>query len=272
MKYFITLFCCLTIIFASGQKKKVVTKNPVVDTFWKSKYETITENYYQGYSLVTLNGKHGFVNKNGIITTPLIYDYLYGNILGLSGAEIMNDKGIRLKGYIDIKSGKVIIPLIYNNAYHEKNGIFFAEKNGEVHRYNSAGKCIEGCVNKSNSQNLALSTKKAPTKSTKTNSKSKIAAVKKPAPKTANKYEECANCNGNGKCIACGGKGKLLCDNHNGYDDCDEDFWGDEGETCAETCSNCGGYDKKIVNCYTCFPFSGECDKCNGSGKQLKAK
>ena len=104
----------------------------------------------------------------------------------MSGAEITNENGVRLKGYVEIKSGKVVIPLLYNNSYHERNGIFYAEKNGEVHRYNSTGKCIEGCTNNNTNQVLASSAKKTPTNSTKTNSKSKIAAVKKSATKNAN--------------------------------------------------------------------------------------
>ena len=186
MKYLILIFFYLSTVLASGQKTKIVNKKTVTNTSWKNKYESITEKYYQDYSLVVLNGKYGFVNKNGIVTTPIIYDYLYGNVLGLSGAEITNENGVRLKGYVEIKSGKVVIPLLYNNSYHERNGIFYAEKNGEVHRYNSTGKCIEGCTNNNTNQVLASSAKKTPTNSTKTNSKSKIAAVKKSATKNAN--------------------------------------------------------------------------------------
>ncbi|OXA73573.1 hypothetical protein B0A58_11660 [Flavobacterium branchiophilum NBRC 15030 = ATCC 35035] len=157
-----------------------VKSNKAIDKSWKNKYESITENYYQSYSLVVQNGKYGFVDKNGVITTPLIYDYLYGSILGLSGAEINSEDGKRIKGYISIKTGKVIIPIIYDEAYHEQNGIFYAKKNGEIYRYNSSGKCIEGCTNKTIAKNSNTSQGNNRTKTTITKTKEPEKLLKTP--------------------------------------------------------------------------------------------
>ena len=70
----------------------------------------------EGLAVVGKNDKSGFVDKTGKVVIPLIYDGAWWFSEGL--AEV--DKNGK-RGFID-KTGKVAIPLIYDDAYHFNNG------------------------------------------------------------------------------------------------------------------------------------------------------
>ena len=62
------------------------------------------------------NKKFGFIDKTGKVVIPPIYDLAWHFSEGLAGVE-KNGK----RGFVD-KTGKVVIPLIYDYAYHFYNG------------------------------------------------------------------------------------------------------------------------------------------------------
>jgi hypothetical protein len=68
---------------------------------WKDKYDKVGD-FYEGRARVILNNKYGHVNKDGKITTPIIYDYIWFFEKGKTRVSL-NGK----YGYVD-KDGKVV--------------------------------------------------------------------------------------------------------------------------------------------------------------------
>ena len=64
-----------------------------------------------GLALVELNGKCGFVDKSGKEVIPCVYDFAWGFSDGLARVWL-NGKW----GFID-KNGKEVIPCVYDNVY-----------------------------------------------------------------------------------------------------------------------------------------------------------
>ena len=75
------------------------------------KYDDVTY-FDEGLSLVLLNNKYGFINKQGQEVIPLIYDDVYYFNKGLTQVKL-NDKW----GVINLQ-GKEVIPCIYNGLYN----------------------------------------------------------------------------------------------------------------------------------------------------------
>jgi hypothetical protein len=69
---------------------------------WKDKYNKVGK-FYEGRAIVILNNKEGHVDKNGNVTTPVIYDFVGDFHGGRAWVESSNGK----HGYVD-KNGKVI--------------------------------------------------------------------------------------------------------------------------------------------------------------------
>lgn len=107
-------------------------------TNWKDQYENVTE-FHQTYFkekffIVKKNEKYGIANQNGKITIPIIYIFPpEGGIMGVARCALNNENNENshynyLYGYINIKTGKIIIPVEFENAFHASNGIFCAQK------------------------------------------------------------------------------------------------------------------------------------------------
>lgn len=69
------------------------------------------EDFSEGYAAVGINGKYGFINRSGKLVIPLEYD----NIRGFEGKLAPVAKQGKW-GYID-KSGEEVIPLLYDDFY-----------------------------------------------------------------------------------------------------------------------------------------------------------
>lgn len=84
----------------------------------------------EGLAVVKKNGKWGFVDKTGQVVVPLQYDNAWGFRGGLS-VVVSNDK----RGFID-KTGKVVVPLQYDSVKKDfSDGRMFAEVKRNGHTY-----------------------------------------------------------------------------------------------------------------------------------------
>ena len=82
------------------------------------------------------NKKFGFIDKTGKVVIPLIYDYAWHFSEGLAGVE-KNGK----RGFVD-KTGKVVIPLIYDDAGWFSEGLAEVGKNGKYGFVDKTGKVV----------------------------------------------------------------------------------------------------------------------------------
>lgn len=80
--------------------------------------------------------KIGFVNQNGKVVVPLVYDDAKNFSEGLS--VVTKD---RKSGFVD-KNGKIVIPLIYDNAESFSEGLAAVSKNGKSGFINAQGKVV----------------------------------------------------------------------------------------------------------------------------------
>lgn len=91
----------------------------------EAKYEA-AEPFNDGLARVKLNGKYGFINKQGKEVIPLKYDFAQYGVPFTSKDKNSNDEtllAVELNGkwgYIN-KTGKEIIPLIYDDTENVKN-------------------------------------------------------------------------------------------------------------------------------------------------------
>lgn len=92
--------------------------------------------FSQGLAAVSKNGKWGFINENGKLVIPSIYDNVdYFRFSGLSSVS-KNGKS----GFIN-KLGEEIIPIIYEGAYQEmRDQNVLVEKNIKWAIFDNAGK------------------------------------------------------------------------------------------------------------------------------------
>ena len=88
------------------------------------KYDFKSEFDEEGFALVSLKGKAGFIDKSGKEVIPLIYDEAVAFSEGLATVEL-NGKN----GFINRK-GEVVIPLKYDKAAFFKGGIAWVNLNG----------------------------------------------------------------------------------------------------------------------------------------------
>ena len=72
--------------------------------------------FSEGYAVVTINGKSGFINEYGDLVIPPFYDSASGFSEGLAMVE---QEG--LFGFVNVK-GEIIVPIRYDNANDFYNG------------------------------------------------------------------------------------------------------------------------------------------------------
>jgi hypothetical protein len=101
------------------------TDEGVVSAFINEKGEYVfgkqfgfVEDFSEGMASVEVNGKWGFINRQGEMVVPAVYQRVKSFRNGL--AVVANAK--KKYGYID-KSGKVVIPFDYNDANEFESGL-----------------------------------------------------------------------------------------------------------------------------------------------------
>ena len=87
-------------------------------------------NFFEGLAKVKSDNKYGFIDKNGYIIVPIIYDYASNSSEGLAVAQL-NDKC----GFID-KNGNVVVPIIYDYAFSFNAGSALVKLDKECFRIN----------------------------------------------------------------------------------------------------------------------------------------
>ena len=103
------------------------------------KYEDINCSFSDGMALVRMNGKRGFINKEGKLVIPCKYDFADYFSEGLAPVE-MNGK----LGFIN-KEGNLVIPCKYNYAESFSEGLAGIVMNGKRGFINKEGKMVIPC-------------------------------------------------------------------------------------------------------------------------------
>ncbi|NMA94130.1 MAG: hypothetical protein GX975_05655 [Clostridiales bacterium] len=113
-----------------------------IDTSGNQKFSYLYNSYfvedyfYEGLVLVQKDNKFGFINKNGELAIPFIYDFAKSFSDGMALVE-KNGKF----GYIDT-SGKEVIPCIYDDVSMFSEGLAIVLKNGKCGYIDKNGKEI----------------------------------------------------------------------------------------------------------------------------------
>ena len=100
------------------------------------KYDNAGDYFSEGLAVVELNGKYGFIDKSGKVVIPIKYDDAWSFSEGLAEVSL-NWK----YGFID-KSGKVIIPIKYDYAWSFSEGLAKVTLNWKYGFIDKSGKVI----------------------------------------------------------------------------------------------------------------------------------
>ena len=112
------------------EKKRVYETGEMVVPF---KYDEVWD-FNEGLAVVKLNGKYGYINKNGKEVTQLKYDREFHFSEGLAAVKL-NGK----YGYIN-KNGKEVIPIKYDDAFDFREGLAVVKLNEKYGYINKNGK------------------------------------------------------------------------------------------------------------------------------------
>ena len=112
------------------EKKRVYDTGEMVVPF---KYDEVWD-FNEGLAVVKLNGKYGYINKNGKEVTQLKYDREFHFSEGLAAVKL-NGK----YGYIN-KNGKEVIPIKYDDAFDFSEGLAVVKLNEKYGYINKNGK------------------------------------------------------------------------------------------------------------------------------------
>ena len=102
---------------------------------FNKQFEEVCE-FSEGLARVKQNEKWGFINTQGEVVIPCIYDNAWRFFEGLAAVE-QNDKW----GFINTK-GEVVIPCIYDFAWAFSEGLAEVKQNGKGSIINKEGKVI----------------------------------------------------------------------------------------------------------------------------------
>ncbi|MBP5548507.1 MAG: WG repeat-containing protein [Bacteroidales bacterium] len=108
--------------FYTVQRKGKVTFLDVKGKERFGMYDDVS-GFYDGYSMVKLNGKYGIINQRGKVILPIEYDNS-----GWRSMEYLFSEGLAMVekdgkyGFVN-KQGKVVIPLIYESAHQCTEGL-----------------------------------------------------------------------------------------------------------------------------------------------------
>lgn len=114
--------------------KKNISQESSINT---KEYNIVEKHDENGLAIAEQNGKYGFIDKEGKVTVPFIYDSV-GRFS--EGVALVRQKG--KYGFID-ETGKVVIPLIYDYVTDFYEGVSIVTKNEEVLKINKEGSIIE---------------------------------------------------------------------------------------------------------------------------------
>jgi hypothetical protein len=103
----------------------------------QARFDDLNE-FFEDWAVVKLNGKYGFIDKDGKEVIPLKYEYARNFSEGLATVEL-NGKW----GYID-KTGTEVIPVKYENAFNFNKGTGIVGLNGKYGFIDKAGKGFGG--------------------------------------------------------------------------------------------------------------------------------
>lgn len=93
--------------------------------FTRYKYTYFENTFTEGYTIVGVNGKYGFIDVTGKEVTPLKYDNVVSFREGMALVRLAGEWG-----FID-KTGKEVVPLKYDKAESFNNGIARVKFNGK---------------------------------------------------------------------------------------------------------------------------------------------
>lgn len=121
------------------QKQNEIANSLDIEKIYE-KYDEMNE-YYQGLALVKSGNKWGYIDKEGNVKVPIIYDA--ANNFG--GEKIAKVKRDGLWGYVNINA-KEVIPIEYEFCGEISNGIVAVGKKNKYGFINSKGKNICGLI------------------------------------------------------------------------------------------------------------------------------
>lgn len=98
-------------------------------------------NFSEGLAKVTLNNKHGFINKKGKVVIPLVYHKVSSFENGRALVKKESSNGNIFYGYIN-PQGKVIVPVTYAYLSRIKHGAIRAQKEDKWGLLNTQGKAL----------------------------------------------------------------------------------------------------------------------------------
>ena len=113
-------------------------------------------NFKDGLAKVSKSGKYGFIDKSGKAVIPLIYDDVldYDDVVDEIHEKDDNDRAYFEEGLLKVRkddkcglidrSGKVVIPIIYDDIYNSAKRFYF---NDGLAKVSKDGKC--GLIDKS---------------------------------------------------------------------------------------------------------------------------
>ena len=96
--------------------------------------------FYEGFAAVQKQGKHGFVDRNGIETIPCIYEDSWSFHEGLVSVKLHGKWG-----YID-KQNNIVVPFIYESVGDFCNGLAVVKKNNRYGFINNKGRVVIPCT------------------------------------------------------------------------------------------------------------------------------
>jgi hypothetical protein len=124
--------------FVERNKKKGVINTVTGELLVPCEYDELVGDI-NGYFHVAINGKKGFIDKNGKYNIPCIYDDSQKFCEGFAAVKL-NDQW----GYID-NMGKVIIPCKYEKVGWFSNGLATVKESGKWGVINNKGEKIINC-------------------------------------------------------------------------------------------------------------------------------
>ncbi len=117
-------------LYSYADNNGILSENDI-NIIWLDENYDGADHFYEGRSVVSKNGKFGYIDETGAEVVPCIYKYASNYSDGLAGVQVSEQLG-----FID-KNGEVIIPFEHGDygkrfyAPYFKNGLFSTYKNNK---------------------------------------------------------------------------------------------------------------------------------------------
>ena len=125
--------------YPAAKMSKVTDNIKITNEFTELTDYNDPPHFSEGLAAMWKNGKWGYIDKTGKVVIPYIYDGAYGFNEGLT--RVQKDGKW---GYID-KTGKAVIAFTYDDAYGFNDGLARVKKNGKWGYIDKTGKLIIPC-------------------------------------------------------------------------------------------------------------------------------